>query len=206
MEYSEKVLDHFMNPRNIGKLDNADVTATEGSAACGDQVTYFLKVNKDSLIIEDIRFLSYGCASNIATSSVTSEIVKGKTLEEANNITWKTIVESLDGLPNVKIHCSVLAVDALKSAIKKYQIENGLKDSEPLNDKVLFSELRSIIYTGAAEDIVTLQMVKSVSFKDGVATIFLNISEKDEYKCSVVSEIKEHLSKFEEIKQLVIET
>ena len=204
MEYSEKVLDHFMNPRNIGKLENADVAATEGSPACGDQVTFYLKVNEKDLTIEDIKFLSYGCASNIATSSITSEIVMGKTLEEAKNLTWKTIVESLDGLPNVKIHCSVLAVDALKSAIKKYEIERGLCEAEALNEKTIMNELRSIIYLSAGEDIVTLKMVDSVSYKDGIAVINLSLLNKEESRCAIVSEIKEHLSKFEEIKELIV--
>ena len=202
MDYSEKVLDHFMNPRNIGKLVNADVEATEGSPACGDQVTYYLKINEETLTIEDIKFLSYGCASNIATASITSEIVKGKTLEEAKSFTWKQVVESLDGLPSVKIHCSVLAVDALKSAVKKYEIEKGLRDPEPFNEKIVLEEMRSIIHSGAGEDIVTLNMVKSVDFKEGILTINLNISDKDVHKCTVVSEIKEHLSRFEEVKEL----
>ena len=204
MEYSEKVLDHFMNPRNIGKLENADVEATEGSPACGDQVTYYLKINKDDLTIEDIKFLSYGCASNIATASITSEMVKGKSLTEASNFTWKQVVESLDGLPNVKIHCSVLAVDALKCAVKKYEIQNGLREPDPFDDKTVKEELRSIIHPGAGEDIVTLNMVKSVVFKDGVLSLHLSIPEKDDFKCSVVAEIKEHLGKFAEIKELVI--
>ena len=202
MDYSEKVLDHFMNPRNIGKIADADVEATEGSPACGDQVTYYLKVNKETLIIEDIKFLSYGCASNIATASITSELVKGKSLEEARNFTWKQVVESLDGLPTVKIHCSVLAVDALKSAVKKYEIEKGLREPEPFNEKTVMEEMRSIIHSGAGEDIVTLNMVKSVDYKEGNLTIILSIYDKDVHKCTVVSEIKEHLSRFEEIKEL----
>jgi nitrogen fixation NifU-like protein len=121
MEYSEKVIEHFTNPRNTGKLDDANATFTEGSAACGDQVTFFLKVNPDTLIIEDIKFLSYGCASNIATASMTTEVVKGLTIADAKNITWKTIVEKLDGLPDVKIHCSILAIETLQGAIKNYE-------------------------------------------------------------------------------------
>jgi len=202
MDYSEKVLDHFMNPRNIGKLENADVEATEGSPACGDQVTYFLKINEENMTIEDIRFLSYGCASNIATASITSEMVKGKSLQEARNFTWKSVVESLDGLPNVKIHCSVLAVDALKSAIKKYEINKGLREPDTFNEKTIYEELRSIIHPGAGEDIVTLNMVRSVQVNEGVVVLNLNISDKDTFKCAIVGEIKEHLGKFAEVKEL----
>jgi nitrogen fixation NifU-like protein len=121
MEYSEKVIDHFVNPRNTGKLVDANATFTAGSAACGDQVSFFLKVNPATLIIEDIKFLSYGCASNIATASMTTEIVKGMTITEAKQMTWKTIVEKLDGLPDVKIHCSILAVETLQGAIANYE-------------------------------------------------------------------------------------
>jgi len=121
MEYTEKVIEHFTNPRNIGKLDDANATATEGSPACGDQITFYLKINPTSNIIEDIKFLSYGCASNIATASVTSEIVKGKTIAEAKALSHDTVTEELGGLPPVKVHCSVLAVEALQAAIRNYE-------------------------------------------------------------------------------------
>ncbi|MBM4400028.1 MAG: iron-sulfur cluster assembly scaffold protein, partial [Candidatus Cloacimonetes bacterium] len=106
MQYSQKVLDHFMHPHNVGKMENPDATATEGSPACGDQVTVYLKVNSDNKVIEDISFLSYGCASNIATASIITDLAKGKTLDDAKKITWKDAMEALDGLPPVKVHCS----------------------------------------------------------------------------------------------------
>src|SRR5512133_952749 len=99
MQYSQKVLDHFMHPQNVGKMENPDATATEGSPACGDQVTVYLKINDESHIIEDISFLSYGCASNIATASMITELAKGKTLDEAKKLTYKDAMEALDGLP-----------------------------------------------------------------------------------------------------------
>jgi len=121
MEYTPKVIEHFTNPRNIGKLDDANAIATEGSPACGDQITFYLRINPASNIIEDIKFLSYGCASNIATASVTSEIVKGKTVADAKGLSWETVTNELGGLPPVKVHCSVLAVEALQAAIKNYE-------------------------------------------------------------------------------------
>jgi len=121
MEYTEKVIDHFMNPRNIGKLPDANGTATEGSPACGDQVTFYLKINPDTHIIEDIRFLSYGCASNIATASITSELVKGQTIEQAKALDHAKVTEMLGGLPAVKIHCSVLAIETLQAAIADFE-------------------------------------------------------------------------------------
>ena len=121
MEYTEKVIEHFMNPRNIGKLDDANATATEGSAACGDQITFYLKINDQTHTIEDIKFLSYGCASNIATASITSEIVMGKTIDEAKKLTPKQVTAELGGLPAIKQHCSELAIETLMSAIRNYE-------------------------------------------------------------------------------------
>ena len=113
--YTEKVIEHFKEPHNAGKI--ADAVASEGSLACGDMMTIYIK-EKDG-VIEDIKFESYGCAANIATASMMTDIVKGKTLEEVQKITWKTIVEELGGLPLVKNHCSKLAVETLHSAIRK---------------------------------------------------------------------------------------
>jgi nitrogen fixation NifU-like protein len=204
MEYSEKVLDHFMNPRNIGKLEDANATATEGSPACGDQVSFYLKVNEEDFTIEDIKFLSYGCASNIATASITSEIVKGKSLEEAKQLTWKTVTEQLDGLPAIKTHCSVLAVDALKSAIKNFEIEKGLREPEPFNKNTVIEELKKVIYPASGEDIITLQMVKYLNVEGGVVTIELDVPKFCQYKENLVGEIREHLEKFPEVKEIVI--
>ncbi|GAB4308716.1 iron-sulfur cluster assembly scaffold protein [Pseudothermotoga lettingae] len=119
LKYTELVLDHFKNPRNLGKIENADAEATEGSIACGDMMTVYLKVEDDR--ITDIKFESYGCAANIATASMMTEVVKGLTLEEAKKLSWKEIVERLGGLPQVKYHCSNLAVDTLRKAIKEYE-------------------------------------------------------------------------------------
>lgn len=122
LKYTELVLDHFKNPRNLGRIENADAQATEGSVACGDMMTVYLKVEDGKIV--DIKFESYGCAANIATASMMTEVVKGMTLEEAKKITWKDIVERLGGLPPVKYHCSNLAVDTLRKAIEVY--ENSL--------------------------------------------------------------------------------
>ncbi len=117
--YTEKVIEHFRHPHNTGKIEDANAVATEGSLACGDMMTIYLKVKNDR--IEDVKFESYGCAANIATASMVTEMVKDRTLEEAEKITWKDIVEELGGLPTVKNHCSNLAVETLHSAIKEYR-------------------------------------------------------------------------------------
>lgn len=119
LKYNELVIQHFKNPRNLGKIENPDAQATEGSVACGDMMSVYLKV-KDGKI-EDVKFESYGCAANIATGSMMTEVIKGLTLEEAEKITWKDIIEKLGGLPKSKYHCSNLAIDTLKKAIEDYK-------------------------------------------------------------------------------------
>jgi nitrogen fixation NifU-like protein len=120
--YSEKVMDHFKNPRNVGEIENADGVGEVGNASCGDIMKIFLKVKDD--IIEDVKFQTFGCGSAIATSSMVTEMVMGKTLEEAENVTNKAVAEALDGLPPTKMHCSNLAADALHDAIKNYREKN----------------------------------------------------------------------------------
>ena len=122
MLYSEKVMDHFMNPRNVGKIDDADGVGEVGNAKCGDIMKIYLKVEDD--IITDVKFNTFGCASAIATSSM-PEMIKGKPISEALKLTNKAVVEALDGLPPVKIHCSVLAEEAVKAAVADYYKKQG---------------------------------------------------------------------------------
>jgi nitrogen fixation protein NifU and related proteins len=120
LPYNPKVLDLFRNPKNLGKMDDATVVAVAGNPACGDMVTFYLKIN-DQEIIERATFESYGCAANIATSSIVTELIKGLTLKSAwTDITWKKVTEEVGGLPSIKFHCGVLAVGALKRAIRLY--------------------------------------------------------------------------------------
>lgn len=124
MGYSEKVMDHFQHPRNVGKMEDADGIGEVGNAKCGDIMKVYLKI-KDN-VIEDVKFNTFGCASAIATSSMATELIKGKPLDEALTLTNQAVVEALDGLPPVKIHCSVLAEEAIKAAIKDYYDKNGI--------------------------------------------------------------------------------
>jgi len=117
--YSEKVLDHFKNPRNVGELEDADAEGTVGNPVCGDMMTMYIKVKDDR--IEDVKFKTFGCGAAIATSSMTTELAKGKTLEEALSISRQDVADALDGLPPVKMHCSNLAADALHEAIEDYR-------------------------------------------------------------------------------------
>ncbi len=117
--YSEKVMDHFTNPRNVGEIEDANGVGEVGNAQCGDIMRIYLKVEDD--IIKDVKFKTFGCGAAVATSSMVTEMVKGKTIEEALQITNQAVAEALDGLPPVKMHCSNLAADALHEAIKNYR-------------------------------------------------------------------------------------
>ena len=125
MEYSKKVMEHFTNPHNVGKLDDADGVGEVGNAKCGDIMKMYLKIEND--IITDVKFNTYGCASAIATSSIATDMIKGQPLSEALKLTNKAVVEALDGLPAVKIHCSVLAEQAIKAAVKDYYDKNNIE-------------------------------------------------------------------------------
>jgi len=118
MLYSEKVMDHFMNPRNVGTIEDADGIGEVGNAKCGDIMKIYLKINDD--VISDVKFNTFGCGSAIASSSIATEMIKGKTVAEALTLSNKAVVEALDGLPPEKIHCSVLAEEAVKLAIEDY--------------------------------------------------------------------------------------
>jgi len=121
--YSEKVMDHFRNPRNVGEIEDADGVGEVGNATCGDIMKIYLKVEND--IIKDVKFQTFGCGSAIATSSMVTEMVMGKTLEEAEKVSNKAVAEALDGLPPTKMHCSNLAADALHKAILDYRERHG---------------------------------------------------------------------------------
>lgn len=124
MLYSEIVMDHFRNPRNVGIIEDADAVGEVGNAKCGDIMKIYLKVKDD--VIVDIKFQTFGCASAIASSSMATEMIKGKTVDEALALTNKEVVEALGGLPAHKLHCSVLAEEAVKSAVKDYYDKNGI--------------------------------------------------------------------------------
>ena len=125
MAYSEKVMDHFANPRNLGKMDDADGVGEVGNAKCGDIMKMYLKIENG--IIVDVKFNTFGCASAIATSSMATELIKGQPVEKALELSNKAVVEALDGLPPAKIHCSVLAEEAVKAAVADYYTKNGIE-------------------------------------------------------------------------------
>ena len=124
--YSDKVMDHFQNPRNVGKMEDADGIGEVGNAKCGDIMRMYIKVDPETQVITDVKFNTFGCGSAIASSSMATEMIKGKTIDEALALTNKEVVEALGGLPAHKLHCSVLAEEAVKSAVKNYYDRSGI--------------------------------------------------------------------------------
>jgi nitrogen fixation NifU-like protein len=142
LPYSSKMLELFRNPKNLGKMEDATVSAVAGSPACGDMIAFYLKINKDE-VIEKASFESYGCAANIATASITTEMVKGKKLEEAWKISWKRVADEVGGLPTVKFHCGILSVGAVRRAIREFYKKKGKKPSW-LHDEITFEEKHAL--------------------------------------------------------------
>ncbi len=142
LPYNPKVLELFRNPKNLGKMEDATVKAVAGNPLCGDMITFYLKIN-DREIIEKASFESYGCAANIATSSIVTEMIKGMKIEDAWKISWKSVAEAVGGLPSVKFHCGILAVGALKRAIRKYYAD---KEASPkwLKIELSFEEKQAL--------------------------------------------------------------
>ena len=120
MNYSEKVMDHFNNPRNVGEIENASGVGTVGNAKCGDIMRIYLDIDEDTKIVKDCKFKTFGCGAAVATRSMATELVKGKTIYEALEVTNKAVMEALDGLPPVKVHCSLLAEEAIHAALWDY--------------------------------------------------------------------------------------
>ncbi|HBY21586.1 MAG: Fe-S cluster assembly scaffold protein NifU [Clostridiales bacterium GWE2_32_10] len=123
--YSNKVMDHFNNPRNMGEIEKADGVGTVGNAKCGDIMRIYLVIEDN--VIKDVKFKTFGCGAAVATSSIATELIKGKTVDEALNVTNKAVMEALDGLPTAKIHCSLLAEEAIKAAIEDYKNKKGVE-------------------------------------------------------------------------------
>jgi NifU-like protein involved in Fe-S cluster formation len=205
LPYTQKVLEHFMHPHNVGKLEKPDAVATEGSPACGDMVRLYLKVDEKTKMITDIRFESYGCASNIATGSIITDLAKGKSLEDAKKLDWKTAADALGGLPPVKVHCAVLAVDALRTAIENYEHQHGLmKKKIHTTEKVILKRLSRVINPLAGLDVVRTKLVKEVSVENGIATIFVELPKEHQFAQNIQNEIEERIEPLWDIKEVVV--
>lgn len=206
LPYSELVMEHFRNPRNVGRIEDADAKAIEGSPACGDMVAVYLKVDPETHVITDIKFESYGCASNIATGSIITELAKGKTLEEAKKITWEEASKALGGLPPVKVHCSVLAVDGLRAAIQNYEERHGLvKEKEPTTVEFVRKRLKHVMNPVVGLDIVRTKLVKEIEVKDGVVRVVLDLPSDHMFASAMKEDIEEKLGHRWDVKEVIVE-
>ena len=205
LPYTKKVLEHFMHPHNVGKMENPDAVATEGSPACGDMVKLYLKVDEKTKEIEDIKFESYGCASNIATGSIITDLALGKSLDDAKKLDWKQAAEALGGLPDVKVHCAVLAVDALRTAIDNYEHQHDLlKERITTTVKVVMKRLSRVINPLAGLDVVRTKLVKEVEVEKGVVTVYVELPRDHQFANNVKEEIDERISPLWDVKKVNI--
>jgi NifU-like protein involved in Fe-S cluster formation len=204
--YSDTVLEHFRHPRNVGKIENADGKATEGSPACGDMVSVYIKVDPEKKTLSDIKFESYGCASNIATGSIITELAKGKTLEEAKKISWQQAAEALGGLPKIKAHCSVLAVEGLRSAIQNYEERHGLaKNQVPTTVEELHRRLRKVMNPLSGLDLERTNLVKNIELKDGEVRVAIDLPEGNQFAPAIKEEILEKIGSLWDVKKVTVE-
>lgn len=205
LPYSKKLLEYFKHPKNVGIIKNPDAKATEGSPACGDMVTLYLKVDKKTKRIKDIKFESYGCASNIASGSVITEMAKGKTLEEAKKITWKQAADKLGGLPPIKVHCSVLAVDGLRAAIENYEEKYGLiKEKQKTTKSIVMKRLKHVMNPIVGLDIVRTNIVKDIKINKGKVKVFINLPVTHQFANNIEDEVKERLQPLWDIKKVEV--
>ncbi|MDD4876947.1 MAG: iron-sulfur cluster assembly scaffold protein [Dehalococcoidales bacterium] len=204
--YSETVLEHFRHPHNVGKIENADGKAIEGSPACGDMVSVYINVHPDTKTITDIKFESYGCASNIATGSIITELAKGKTLDEAKKISWKQASDALGGLPKIKAHCSVLAVEGLRSAIENYEESHGLiKERIPTTLEIVRARLRKVMNPMAGLDLVRTNLVQDIEIDKGTVRVVVNLPEDHQFTPAIKEEIIEKIKPLWDIKEVIVE-
>ena len=206
LPYSEKVMEHFRHPRNVGRIENPDAKSVEGSPACGDMVAVYLKVDEESLRIVDIKFESYGCASNIATGSIITEMAKGRTLEEAKQITWRQASDALGGLPPIKTHCSVLAVDGLRGAIQNYEERHGLvKERVPTTVDVVRRRLKRVMNPVVGLDLVRTRLVKEIELAEGRVRVVVDLPRDHQFAASMREEIIEKIEPLWDVEKVIVE-
>ncbi len=203
--YSDKVTELFKNPKNVGDMEDPDGEAKEGSPACGDMVSLFIKVDEDEDRIKDIKFKSYGCASNIATGSIITEMAKGATVEEAKDITWQEAADELGGLPEIKTHCSVLAVDALKEAIRNYEERHGKTDERKSTDEdVVRERLKHVMNPLVGLDAIETDLVNDIEVSDGKVTVTVDLAEDHQFASAVKNDIVEKVEPRWDIEEVLV--
>ncbi|MFC1941804.1 iron-sulfur cluster assembly scaffold protein [Chloroflexota bacterium] len=206
LPYTEKVLEHFRHPHNVGEIENPDGKAVEGSPACGDMVSVYIKVDSGTNTISDIKFESYGCASNIATGSIITDLAKGKTLDDAKKITWKEASDALGGLPKIKAHCSVLAVEGLRSAINNYEERHGLVVKRvPTTLEAVRKRLKKVMNPLRGLDLVRTNLVRDIAMKDGVVRVVVELPANNQFSPAIKQEIVEKIEPLWDVKEVIVE-
>jgi len=206
LPYSELVMEHFRNPRNVGRIDDPDAKSIEGSPACGDMVAVYLKVDAETQRIDDIKFESYGCASNIATGSIITELAKGKTLDEAKAISWQQASEALGGLPPIKTHCSVLAVDGLRAAIQNYEERHGLvTERVPTTVEEVRRRLKHVMNPVVGLDLVRTKLVDEIEVTDGTVRIAVDLPSDHQFANNIRNDIVEKIEPLWDVERVLVE-
>ena len=204
--YSETVLEHFRHPQNVGKIENPDGKSMEGSPACGDMVAVYINVDEKTKKISDIKFESYGCASNIATGSIITELAKGKTIDEAKKITWKEASDALGGLPKVKAHCSVLAIEGLRAAITNYEEKHGLVTKrEPTTVETIRKRLKKVINPLAGLDLVRTNLVKDIQKTNGTVRVAIDLPKNHQFAGAIKEEIDEKIEPLWDVDEVIVD-
>jgi NifU-like protein involved in Fe-S cluster formation len=205
LAYSETVMEHFRNPHNVGRIEEPDAKAIEGSPACGDMVAVYLMVDETTHRISDIKFESYGCASNIATGSIITELAKGKSIEEAKNITWQQAADELGGLPAIKTHCSVLAVDGLRAAIQNYEERHGLVTAKtPTTVEEVRRRLKHVMNPSVGLDLIRTKLVTDITVLDGVVSVSLDLCSDHQFANNIREEIADKIEPLWDVHQVVV--
>jgi NifU-like protein involved in Fe-S cluster formation len=194
LPYSEIVMQHFQHPQNVGRIEDADAKAVEGSPACGDMVAVYLKVDEETHAITDIKFESYGCASNIATGSIITELAKGKTIQEAKEISWQQASDALGGLPPIKTHCSVLAVDGLRAAIQNYEERHGLvAERVPTTEEEIRRRLKHVMNPMVGLDLIRTKLVREIVLAEGQVSIAIDLPTDHQFANNIREEVVEKI-------------
>jgi NifU-like protein involved in Fe-S cluster formation/metal-sulfur cluster biosynthetic enzyme len=187
-------------------MEDADAKAMEGSPACGDMVAVYLKVDPETQRISDVSFESYGCASNIATGSIITDLAKGKTLEEAKHISWQEASDALGGLPPIKAHCSVLAVDGLRAAIQNYEERHGLvKERVPTTVEEVRRRLKHVMNPVTGLDLVRTKLVQDIEVADGKVRVVVDLPAGHQFAANMREEITEKIEPLWDVKEVVVE-
>jgi len=187
-------------------MEDADAKAMEGSPACGDMVAVYLKVDPETHRIADIKFESYGCASNIATGSIITDLARGKTLEEAKGITWQQASEALGGLPPIKTHCSVLAVDGLQAAIQNYEERHGLvKERVPTTVEVVRKRLKRVMNPVTGLDVVRTKLVQDIEVAEGKVRVVIDLPAGHQFAPNIREEVMEKVGHLWDVEQVTVE-